>query len=190
MILTALAFNSCGTYQSSSYYDRDGVYGDNNVRSNYNQNNSNEYQNYFSSLKEDPVYDTFTDVDNYSSQNMNQNVQENQNGSNYGSWGSNGNGGVVVNVYDNGWNNGFNNWGLNGFYGNYWGYNNWGWNGFYGNNWGWGLGFNTWYNPGWFGYYGFNNGFNNYGYAGYGGVITTIILTVEEEGHQNTTIIA
>ena len=191
-ILTLLA-TSCGSYQNTSYYDNDGVYGssDNQKPREVESNNSVYYKEYFSNLNKDN--EVFTNVDNYSStQDSVQKQPEVVTNSNYAGWGSNSSDNITINVYDNGgwnnwgWNNGWygnnwgwNNWGWNnGWYGNNWGWNNWGWNnGWYGNNWGWGWnnwygpnwgwGWNNWYGPNWG--LGWNNGNLGYNYAYSGG---------------------
>ena len=175
--LLALLLTSCGSYQNTSYYDNDGVYGNDEkpkVKQESNEN-SQYYKDYFSSLKNENDQ-VFTDVENYSSYNdtIKKTADNTQVVNEYSGWGSNPDN-VTVNIYNNGWNNGWygnnwgwNNWGWNnGWYGNNWGWNNWGWNnGWYGNNWGW----NSWYGPSWgwgygynpyYGYYGNNWGWNN-----------------------------
>jgi hypothetical protein len=146
---------SCGSYQNSSYYDTDGIYG-NTPREAQNASN-NRYKEYFSSLQtENSTNDTI------------QNIEQG-----YPSWGSNPST-TSINVYTNPWNMGFGmGWG-NGFgwgdpfFGMGWG-NGFGWGGGFG--WGWGYPVWGWGNPGWgwgwgnlgWGYpaYGFNN---NYSY--------------------------
>lgn len=174
----ALIATSCGSYQNSSYYDNDGVYGSNEKPKQKEESraNSGYYKEYFSNLNKDNQQ-VFTDVEKYSSNDVNNNNNENvsQNQSNYAGWGSNPDN-VTVNIYGNnwGWNNSY--WGYSGFggyYGNYWGWNNgwyypsYGWNSWYGPSWGW----NYWYGPSWYGnygygYYGNNWGWNN-GYLGH-----------------------
>ena len=63
--LLAILMTSCGSYQNSSYYDSDGVYNNNERRSNTTANNesSNGYREYFRSLQDDP--EIFTDSNNY-----------------------------------------------------------------------------------------------------------------------------
>ena len=147
-ILTLLA-TSCGSYQNTSYYDNDGVYGssDNQKPREVESNNSVYYKEYFSNLNKDN--EVFTNVDNYSSaQDSVQKQPEVVTNSNYAGWGSNSSDNITINVYDNG------------------GWNNWGWNnGWYGNNWGWG--WNNWYGPNWG--LGWNNGNLGYNYAYSGG---------------------
>jgi hypothetical protein len=90
-----LTFNSCRTitpltascsYQNSSYYDTDGIYGNTysrNIETN-TQNNQNQYKEYFGSLRDDnQTPEVFTDIDNYNDYNLD-NDQEN-----YPGWGSN-----------------------------------------------------------------------------------------------------
>lgn len=172
---------SCGSYQNSSYYDNDGVYGNSTEAKktqpeNSNSENSQKYKEYFSSLNQND--EVFTDVENYSTTRDTVATRETQEYSsgNYSSWGSNAQS-VTINVYDNSW--GWNYWN-NYWYGNYWGWNNWygpswgfGWNNWYGPSyyWGWNWG---WYSPyyynnwGWNNYYGYawNNGYYNHGTRG------------------------
>ena len=87
---------SCGSYQNSSYYDDDGVYGPDNSekakRVVQNETSSGSYSNayaqQFKSMKEDfgPT-EVLTDVDNYKSPPDTVYVQEN--GTRYGGWGEN-----------------------------------------------------------------------------------------------------
>src|SRR5688572_23276836 len=71
--LAVFAFSSCGSYQNSSYYDRDGIYNssdkqntDSQNSNNQSSNQNNQYKDYFGSLQNDKV-EIFTDVDNYTS---------------------------------------------------------------------------------------------------------------------------
>jgi len=148
LIVGTITVVSCGSYQNSSYYDDDGVYGPDNSdkakRVVQNETSSGSYSNayaqQFKSMKEDfgPT-EVLTDVDNYKSATDTVYVQEN--GTRYGGWGENPTNNNIVIVNDN-W--GWNNWGMNG-----WGMNGWGWNGWYGNNWGMnGWGWNGWYGGG------------------------------------------
>jgi len=192
--LLSLFVVSCGSYQNSSYYDNDGIYGTNerpqeNYNNRYSEQNleqSNKYATQFKSMQNE--YDYFTDVENYSS-NIEDTVvvvyDNDESSRNYAGWGNNSSD-VTINYYNNsGW--GWNNWnspywgiGWNNWYGNNWGWGwnswyggNWGWNSFYGPNWGWG--WNSWYGNGWYGnpYYGgyYGNNFGHYGrnYAYNGG---------------------
>ena len=64
---------SCGSYQNSSFYDNDGIYGSsekpNNTNIQYQEQNAsgNQYANQFRDMQNDFGY--FTDVDNYTSEN-------------------------------------------------------------------------------------------------------------------------
>lgn len=142
LFVGSIVLYSCGSYQNSSYYENDGVYGaDSPKKVTYREDNSNSYRyaEKFQTMREEySIGDTFTDVSNYSTP-IDTAKTERQN---YAGWGNN-QSSVIVNVYDN-W--GWNNWGWNGWYGNPWGWgwNNWGWNGWYGNAWGW----NNWYGGG------------------------------------------
>lgn len=148
LIVGAITVVSCGSYQNSSYYDDDGVYGPDNSekakRVVQNETSSSSYSNayaqQFKSMKEDfgPT-EVLTDVDNYKSEPDTVYIKEN--GTRYGGWGENPTNNNIVIINDN-W--GWNNWGWNG-----WGMNGWGWNGWYGNNWGMnGWGWNGWYGGG------------------------------------------
>jgi hypothetical protein len=139
---------SCGSYQNSSYYDRDGIYGaqpqqNEPVESTPEVDSRNrEYKKYFSSLKNDDSL-IFTDTESYTSYDTIQQTRE-AGPSNAGNWGSDREQ-ITVNVYDNwGWNSWGLGWGWNSWYGPNWG---WGWNSWYGPNWGWG--WNSWYGAGW-----------------------------------------
>ena len=175
LVVVTITIVSCGSYQNSSYYDDDGVYGPDNSEKakrivqneTYTGSNSSSYAQQFKSMKEEfgPT-EVLTDVDNYKSTPDTVYVQEN--GSRYGGWGENQTSNITLNVYGN------SGWYGNGWYGNGWGYNNWwygngwGWNNFYGNGWyGNGWGFNNWYG----GYYGpyWGNGFYGGYYGGYYG---------------------
>ena len=177
LLVGAITVTACGSYQNSSYYDNDGVYGpDKTVR--YEQpvqnetivvEDNNKYSQQFKNMEGDfGTTEVLTDVDNYKSTPDTVYVQESN--TRYAGWGENQTGNTTVTVYDNwGWNNGWygNNWGWNngwyggGYYGNSWGWNN-GWygGGFYGNGWGWN---NGWYGGGYYG-----NGWYGNGYYGGG----------------------
>ncbi len=150
---------SCGTYQNTSYYDRDGIYGDTEPQNSVattpqNTSENNQYKNYFGSLQDSETKkdSTFTNVESYKSDSY-----SNQESNSNGGWGSD-SGTTVVNIYDNGW--GWNNWGWN----NYWNWNiGWGWNSWYGPNWGWG--WNNWYGPNWG--WGWNSWYGNPWCGGY-----------------------
>lgn len=153
---------SCGSYQNSSYYDNDGVYGNydrNNdeVTNKYSEENLEDGQVYAEKFKGmqaeyQDQYEYFTDVDNYSSETENDTVvtvynSKYNDSERYASWGEN-NHDVTINYYNNGW-------GWNSWYDPYWSWNSW-----YRPYWGWG-----WNNPyygGWYnGYYGRNVVYNN-----------------------------
>jgi hypothetical protein len=205
LIVGTITVVSCGSYQNSSYYDDDGVYGPDNSdkakRVVQNETSSGSYSNayaqQFKSMKEEfgPT-EVLTDVDNYKSAPDTVYVQEN--GTRYGGWGENPTNNNIVIVNDNwGWNNwgmngwGMNGWGWNGWYGNNWGMNGWGWNGWYGNNWGMnGWGWNGWYGNGWYGngwgWYGNNWGMNGWGWNGwYGGGRNVVINNGPRGGYIN-----
>ncbi|MCW2119915.1 hypothetical protein [Flavobacterium sp. 7A] len=162
--LSTFLLTSCGSFENSSYYESDGIYGGSTApRNEVTQRNyqSNEYKEYFKSLQTDPQSDQiFTDVESYNSYDDTQNTN-NQ----YAGWGNN-HPQTNVNIYPN------NNWGM-GMYNGYnspfygWGYGGgYGWNSpFYGyNNFGWGYsGFGYGYNN-----FGWNSPYYGYGYGGYG----------------------
>lgn len=176
LFVGAITVTACGSYQNSSYYDNDGVYGPDKTvtyeRPTTQDENvvvveqTNKYTQQFKDMEGD--FEVLTDVDNYSSTPDTVYVQENS--SRYAGWGENQTSNITVNYYDNwGWNRPF----YGGYYGNGW--NNWGWNGWYGNNWGWNgnsWGWNNWGWNGWYGgYYGpyWGNGFYGGYYGGYYG---------------------
>ncbi len=176
----AFAITSCGSYQNSSYYDGDGIYGgsENSQKQTTpdNKSQSSKYQEYFSNLNRDA--EIFTNVDNYSTV-TNDTVKKTESyNANNSSWGSNPQS-ITVNVYDNSWGWSYWNnywygsyWGWNSWYGPYWG---WGWNNWYGPSWSLGIGWNSWYGPWYGGYYGYgynnwcNNYYNHYYYSYAGG---------------------
>lgn len=171
LFVGAITVTACGSYQNSSYYDNDGVYGPDKTvtyeRPAQNESvvveDNNKYAQQFKNMEGDFGYtEVLTDVDNYKSTPDTVYVQESN--TRYAGWGENQTGNTTIVINDNwGWNNGWygNNWGWNnGWYVNGWYGNNWGWNnGWYGNGWG----YNNWYG----GYYGpyWGNGF----YGGYYG---------------------
>lgn len=174
--LLAVITSSCGSYQNSSYYNNDGVYGSEksntqteNKDSEQNTDQSNKYALQFRNMQDDYTY--FTDVDNYNTQEQDTvvTVYKNDSNNNYAGWGNNSSD-VTINYYNNGW--GWNNWyspywgspwnfGWNSWYSPYWGWNNW-----YGTGWGWnsyyGLGWGGYYGINWGGYYGLGWGYNGY----------------------------
>ncbi|MNK17055.1 hypothetical protein D3C87_352380 [compost metagenome] len=186
-----LAVSSCSSYQNTSSYDSDGIYGsvprnannepvykynDGNVTQYNDGNNSGQnmnYKSYFSSMKDEfPVYDD-SNNDAYSSNDVNDTIVRTQGYNSYPGWGED-TSNVNVNIYGGGY-GGWNSW-----YGGGWGWSpGWnigiGWGGGWGyGGWGWGLGWNSWYGGGWgwgggWGYpyyphYGHNHYYgNNYG---------------------------
>jgi len=138
--LISILLTSCGSYQNSSYYDSDGIYG-NSSRETQNtpiiQNNpNNQYKQYFSSLQnENTTTESFTDVDNYNNQ-YNSNDYTDQD---YPSWGSNPSS-TTINIYSNPW-IGYGYPYYNDWYYPYYGYG-WGFSGYggwgYSNYGGWG----------------------------------------------------
>lgn len=176
LALGLLAFTavSCGSYQNSSYYDNDGIYGtpirpaENKPVAEESNSQGLQYKQYFGSLQNDDAV-TFTDPDSYTSYDSTSQAQRTDAAS-YSSWGGNSET-VTVNVYDNwGWGPGWG-WGWNSWYGPGWGWGwgvgwnwGWGWNSWYGPYWGWSWNHPAWYNPYWGGgYYG-----NHYTYYGGG----------------------
>lgn len=169
----SIILTSCGSYQNSSYYDRDGIYGNSestntqriNTQSEPQVNSNNRYKDYFSSLQDDnQSTEIFTDIDNYNYTTKNEQATD----SNYADWGNNYQK-ASINIYPNQWNLSMG-WGMgwgNPIYG--WGYSNYGWNypnyfGYSGYGWGypsfgWGYPSFGWNYP----YYGYSN-YNNYSY--------------------------
>jgi len=188
--LVGLLASSCGSYQNSSYYDNDGVYGSSqrprtqtdNRYSEENLEQGNKYKDYFAANKDNysDGNEVFTDIENYNSQS-NDTVTRNQQ-DNYAGWGDNSKN-VTVNYYNNspyygwGWNYPYSyygnyGWGWNSYYGSSWSIGfGWGWNSpYYG--WGWnspyyGWGWNSWYYPYYSGYYyPYNNYYGHHHYIG------------------------
>lgn len=159
--LSFLLVTSCGSYQNSSYYDTDGIYGTTEAgmrKRTIAQEAAVTYQNYFSALQNTKdTTSVFTDVASYSSYSNQENETEE---SNYPGWGSNSQN-ININYYPS-------NWGLSmGFgYPNY----GWGWrNSYYGGY----FPYNYWHDPfmndwGYTNFYGFNY-YPNYfwGYPNY-----------------------
>ncbi len=119
--LFAFVVVSCGSYQNSSYYDRDGIYGESasadSSRAKSESSQTNQYKDYFGSLQNDNV-EIFTDVDSYNTSDQ-PSGEGYSNG--YSGWGSESDH-VTVNVYGNNW--GYNYWNTY-WYGPYWGWNSW-----------------------------------------------------------------
>lgn len=157
----SVLLSSCSSYQNSSYYDNDGIYGTADAPRTGKEtpnNSNNQYKDYFSSLQNDNQPTAiFTDVDTYNNYYEENDTLQNVNPS-YSSWGSNPRE-VSVTVYPS-------NWGLSFGYG--WGYpySGWGYSNYYGygypNYWG----YSNYYGYG-YPYYGYNYGWNypNYGYG-------------------------
>ncbi len=147
--LFSILLTSCGSSQSTTYNDRDGIYGATaNSNAPRQASQGTQYKEYFGSLQQSNEPDQiFTDVENYRSDSYD-NAQNPNTGydSSYGGWGSNPDN-VTVNIYDNSWGG----WGWN----NYWYSGYWGWN----LGWGW----NSWYGPAYYGW-----GFSPYPYYAYG----------------------
>jgi hypothetical protein len=148
----SIVLTSCGSYQNSSYYESDGIYGATArpVEKIVDNNQNTHYQDYFNSLQNNnQPTEIFTDVDNYGSyDNLNDSIQVTNPG--YAGWGSSPEN-VSVSFYDNGWTN------------------------WYGSSWGWGFGFSNWYGSWGYPYYGggypgYGWGYPSYGwgYPGYG----------------------
>ena len=163
MGILSIVITSCGSYQNTSYYDRDGIYGGSNpqrkeVSNTTSSPNNSQYKDYFGSLQDhSDRQETFSDVENYSSSDYsNENNNQGYNASN-SDWGNRADN-VNINIYGGnlGWNSGWN---------NYWGWNlGWGWNSWYGPSY-YGWGWDPWYNP----YYswGWNSWYGNSYYPGY-----------------------
>jgi hypothetical protein len=146
---------SCGSYQNSSYYDSDGIYGNTDTRTIVRTtervvetNPNTPYKEYFNSLQNNnQPTEIFTDVDSYGNYDtVNDSIQVTNSG--YSGWGSNPQD-INVTVYDNGWNN---------WYGSNW----------YGSNWGFGFGFNNWYGAWGYPYYGWEYPSYGWSYPYYG----------------------
>ena len=129
-----LTFLSCGSYQGSSYYAADGIYGSSSVErpevrpETQSAKNGNKYQNYFSNVADDysSIDDgqnyAYTDTENYSSETNNGNVQVNS----QAPWGASTNRTEVYLVNNNPW---------NGFYGSSFGYGGFSYGGFHNPYW-------------------------------------------------------
>ncbi|MGB6153302.1 MAG: hypothetical protein WBG48_15080, partial [Pricia sp.] len=152
--LTGIVLASCGSYQSASYYDNDGIYAsDNQVNAERPQRTEKKretgndaYTNYFGQQADQYEQalegEIFTDIDSYTSADgvENDSVPQGQltdyynNNNDYGgyaAWGDNATS-VNINVYDNGW-------GWGGFGAPWmdpWGWGGFGWGGYGGLGWG------------------------------------------------------
>jgi hypothetical protein len=141
----SILLTSCGSYQNSSYYESDGIYGTTTrpVEKTVENNPNTQYQDYFNSLQNNnQPTEIFTDVDNYGNyDSINDSIQVTN--PSYSGWGSSPEN-VSVSFYDNGWNN------------------------WYGSSWGWGFGFNNWYGSWGYPYYGWGYPYYGWGYPSYG----------------------
>ncbi len=105
IVFLSILMTSCGSFQNSSFYDQDGIYGNINTRNNekvVQNNSSNRYKEYFNSLQNDNTpTEIFTNVDNYTDYNtVNDSIQySNQD---YADWGNNPES-TSINVYSNPW---------------------------------------------------------------------------------------
>lgn len=167
-VLTGAFTVSCGSYQSASYYDNDGIYSDGQrevtverrpqARQYEQRTEGNVYGDYFGQKADeyDEILESevFTDIDEYSSDSPQDSLplgpesryfDEGNDYAGYGGWGDNSSS-ITVNVYDN-----------------------WGWGGY-----GYGLGYPWMYGGYGWGFYSpwryrWNNPWWGYGYAGYYG---------------------
>ncbi|WP_281637675.1 hypothetical protein [Flavobacterium marginilacus] len=150
IVFLGLIITSCGSYQNSSYYDSDGIYGANGenagTKNNQTAQTSVQYKEYFNSLQSTGVSgEIFTDVNSYSSGYNTENDSIQAPSTGYASWGSSPQETTITVYPDTSW---------------YFGY---GWNHpYYGYNYGYGYPYYGWDYPryGW--------GYPNYGYSGYG----------------------
>lgn len=153
----SLIITSCGSYQNSSYYDSDGVYGTNSEKvvkkDNPSPSASVQYKEYFNSLQNTGASgDIFTDVNSYSNDyTENDSIQAPSTG--YASWGSSPQETTVTVYPDSYWSFGIG-----------WGYPYYGYGYPY---YGWGYPYYGW------GYPGYGWGYPGYGYPGYGYPIAT-----------------
>ena len=145
-----LFVTSCGSYQNSSYYENDGIYGTNGEKIVIKETQSNpsavQYKEYFNSLQNtNQSPDIFTDVNDYNNNYNTENDSIQAPNSGYASWGSSPQETTVTVYPDSYWSIGF------GFG---WGYP------YYGYGYGWG-----------YPYYGYGYPYYGYGYPyyGYGG---------------------
>jgi hypothetical protein len=127
-----LFLSSCGSYQNSSYYDTDGIYGTTEAgmrKRAIEQESATAYENYFSALQDTKdTTSVFTDVASYNSYS---NTNDQGNPTSYPSWGSNSQN-ININYYPNnlGWSFGFGhpflNYGWrNSYFGGFYPFNYW-----------------------------------------------------------------
>lgn len=156
----SILITSCGSYQNSSYYDSDGIYGNTDHKKTekiVQNNSSNHYKEYFNSLKDNQSTEISTNVDDYKTSN--DTIQKlNQD---YAEWGSNSRNNTI-NIYTNPWSVslGFG-WGFPSYYG--WGGYDYGWNYPY---YRWSYSSFGWGYPYYYGYY--NYPYYNYSCSNYG----------------------
>ena len=124
--LLGFVITSCSSYQNSSYYDNDGVYGSDNYNtqnkntfSEQNIEKSNKYAQQFRNMQDEYIY--FTDVEEYNTKPTDSivTVYKNDPNNNYAGWGNNATD-ITINYYNPSW--GWNNW-YSPYWGNY-GYHN------------------------------------------------------------------
>jgi hypothetical protein len=157
--LLLLHFVSCATYQNSSYYDADGIYGGE-VKVKPKIQSNDYYQSYFSNLKSTTI-DTL-DILSTTNKKPQDSLKTNT---------------TIVNIYPNNQypivRGGFyyNDLDYYGYYSDFYGWGNrWGWYGGWSpgwyNDWGW---YNNWrigwgnnWGMGWYNNWGWNNGWGNY----------------------------
>lgn len=169
---------SC-TSVNSGFYDTDGIYNTGKIKAPITHNETAYYQEYFEE-KQNTSFETFTDIDSYSSY---------ENG-NYPGWGENN---TNTNIYLNsgfgnpywGWNYGF---GYNNYFGwnygfGFGGYYGWG-NPYFGGGWGY-----PYYGNGWgYPYYGYGNNFRrNVSYSNNTRTIANISRNTNSLDRQNNT---
>ena len=154
---------SCGSYQTVSYYASDGIYGGEVAVKKIEEPKTNDngiyYKNYFSNVADDysssdnPLNYTFTDTDNYISNNDNVKVNS------HAPWGDRTRKEEVYYINNNPWGYFNFNWGFyNSFYDPFWGFSPFLNRGFYRPYWG--LGF---YDP----FFSFGYGYYGYPYFGF-----------------------
>ncbi|HKO76983.1 MAG TPA: hypothetical protein VJU52_07180 [Flavobacterium sp.] len=154
-----LVVTSCGSYQNSSYYDNDGVYGTNGekivIKDNQPNSASVQYKQYFSSLQSTGGSgEIFTDVNSYGNNYNAENDSIQAPSTGYPSWGSSPQETTVVVYPDSYWSIGFG-WGYP-YYGYGYGYPYYGW----------GYPYYGWGYPGYgWGYPGYGCGYPGYGYG-------------------------
>jgi len=159
----SLLITSCGSYQNSSYYDNDGIYGTNGekivIKDNQPNNTSIQYKQYFNSLQNTSVSgEIFTDVNSYGNNYDPQNDSIQAPSTGYASWGSSPQETTVTVYPDSYWSIGFGfGWGYP-YYGYGYGYPYYGY--------GWGYPYYGYGYPGYgWGYPGYGCGYPGYGYG-------------------------